>query len=180
MKAIYIKSKRVQQYSNGNIWGVVTCKNVATNQIIEVKGTLDRFPIAGDTLVIEDIQATKDRVNVFQSALIKVELPSEPHVLPKYLKLTGIANIMGFGEKKLHLLCNGPENVWELLAKDPNEWGEAYHSIAFDIRKQLHTNFISFKSKNAKADTDIPLLLTRIGVKMSKGSNCITLQILQV
>jgi RecD/TraA family predicted helicase len=136
--------------------------------MIQIKGVLDRFPIAGDTLEIESLEPTKDR-DVFQAQMMKVDLPSNPDVLPKYLKLIGVANVIGFGEKRMNVLCSGPINVWELLEKeDPNEWGDAYNGISLDIRRQLHNNFAEFKKKNPKVDTDIPLLMTRLGIKMSK------------
>lgn len=175
MQAVYTKSIHVQQYASGNIWGVVMCNDVETQQNVKVKGTFDRYPVCGDMLNIGKYDVVNDPKygQHFSSVLIQVSHPTDPHVLPKYLKATGIINIHGFGDKKLSVLLKDPTNVWSLLATPPEEWDESYHDIPVSIREQLCQNFNAFKTKTRSASTlrnDIALLMLRLNVNMTNRS----------
>lgn len=172
MKLIYVKSSQICNYkSSGNIWGVLECKHPDTNTSVKLSGTLDRYPIHGDTLVIEKY----DEVNhpkygkSYKSNFIQVQLPIAPAMLPKYLKAAGITNaIAGFGEKKLAILCKHPDRVWNILKKDPVEWGEDYAEIPLNIREALCNNFAKFEVRiqtNKTLEMNVSLLLWRLGLE---------------
>lgn len=169
MKAVYSKSIHVQRYASGSIWGVVLCKNVATKKLVKLKGTFERFPIEGDMLVADMCEEKHDaKYGCFYTApLIQVMYPTNPITLAKYLKVTGITNVHGFGEKKLDILLSDPERVWTVLDTPATDWVEPYNAISLDIREKLHDNFHVFKNKTAKSlSMYVSLLMVRLGVKL--------------
>lgn len=171
MRAIYSRSIHVQRYASGSIWGVVLCKDVATNKVVKLKGTLERFPIEGDILVADTCEEKQDsKYGVYYAAsLIQVLYPTSPNVLEKYLRVTGITKVYGFGDKKLDALLSDPENLWAILGTPSNEWGDAYDSIPVDMRQKLHENFMEFKNKTGKTmSMHVSLLMVRLGIKMPK------------
>lgn len=173
MKAIYCESKFVQQYSSGSIWGVLVCKDVTTSAVMKVKGTLDRYPVKGDTISFDkyDIEDDPRYGRHYSANLIQVEYPTNPDILPKYLKTSKIINVHGFGDKKLAVLLSDADNVWNVLATNPSDWGDMYKDIPEDIRSKLHANFMAFKDRVREKKTlnmEITLLLTRLGVKFTR------------
>lgn len=175
MRATYIRSLRVQRYTDGKIWGVIVCKAPdARGGEIKVKGTLERYPVANDVVRFEHFDVVHDpRYGPqYVATLIEVEYPTDPAILPKYLKTAHItSDVPGFGEKKLAALLSSPERVWATLDTPPPEWDATlYANIPLQIREQLHANFKAFKTRSCSVKTigmDLALLLIRLNIRVS-------------
>lgn len=173
MRTVYVKSIHVQMYTNGNIWGVILCNDVATKRVIKVKGVLERYPVAGDIIVFDEytIERHSQYGECYNTPFMQVSYPVDPSVLPKYLHATKITDIHGFGPKKMSMLLSDPDNLWNVLAKQPDEWGDAYTDIPSEMKQKLHANFETFRKQCRSLKTleiDLTLLLIRMKIRTSR------------